>query len=366
VGGKDQPFNNLVVFEASHPIPDEKGILATSRLIELISDSQPDDLIIFLVSGGGSALLVSPVRGISLGDIQELTSLLLSSGATIYDINALRKHLSKVKGGGLARFAAPAQVATLILSDVVGDPLDVIASGPTVPDSTTYEDAWEVLEKYDIVGITPSEITDHLKRGLSGELPETPKPGDPIFERVQNVVIGSNMLACQSAVRQATEEGFNSLILTTWLEGEASQAGGFLAAVLQQIASSGHPVPRPACIVVGGETTVTIQGGGLGGRNQEIALSAVSELESLQDVALITLATDGGDGPTDAAGAVATGNTLQRARSMGLDPEDYLNRNDSYHFFDQLDDLIRTGPTLTNVNDIAILIADHPERVVPS
>ena len=360
-----KPIKNLEVFEAGHPIPDEKGVNATRQLIDLVSNSQTDDLVICLISGGGSALLVSPVQGVSLNDIQELTSKLLACGANINEINALRKHLSKVKGGGLARSAYPAQVATLILSDVVGDPLDVIASGPTVPDSSTYEEAWAVLEKYNLKGNTPESIVSHIEKGLSGETPETPKPGDRIFNRVQNVIIGSNMLACRAAVSQAIEEGFNSILLTTWLQGEANQAGRFLAAVLRQLASSDHPVPRPACLILGGETTVTLQGNGLGGRNQEIALSAVSDLEDLLNAGLITLATDGGDGPTDAAGAVVTGDSLKRARSVGMDPGDFLTRNDSYHFFNHLGDLIKTGPTLTNVNDIAILIADHPDRDKP-
>jgi len=368
-GETDDPGQQTIkveVFEAGHPIPDENGINATTRLIDLISDSQPDDMVICLISGGGSALLVSPVEGVTLKDIQELTAQLLASGATINEINTLRKHLSLVKGGGLARCASPARVATLILSDVVGDPLDVIASGPTVPDNSTYGDARAVLEKYNLHGIIPGAIARHVERGLSRKIPETPKPGDAVFDRVQNVIIGSNLLACQAALRQAVREGFNSLLLTTWLEGEAVQAGRFLSGILRQIASSSHPVARPACIILGGETTVTLHGDGLGGRNQEMALSAVYDLDGLQDSALITLATDGGDGPTEAAGAVVTGNTLQRARSIGLEPGDFLKRNDAYHFFDQLGDLIKTGPTLTNVNDIAFLVAGNTDGVIPA
>ncbi len=343
------------ILEAGHPLPDERGVTGAQQIEDLLSGTQPDDLVICLISGGGSALLVSPSPGITLDDMQELTSSLLASGANINEINALRKHLDRVKGGGLAGMAAPAAVATLILSDVIGDPLDVIASGPTVPDPSTYEQAYQILERYDLLDRVPRSITTRLKKGQRGELPETPKPGDPVFERVQNVIIGSNIQAAGAAVSQAQKEGLHTLLLTTWLQGEARQAGRFLAAVGRQINADNQPVVRPACVVAGSETTVTIKGDGLGGRNQEMALGAVSELAGLPDSALITLATDGGDGPTDAAGAVVTGETQYQAHQMGLSPDDFLARNDAYNFFEPLGDLLKPGPTHTNVNDLAFL-----------
>jgi glycerate 2-kinase len=349
--------DSLHLVEAGHPIPDERGAAGAAQIAALLANLNEDDLVIGLISGGGSALLVSPASGVALADLQALAEALLTSGASIDEINCLRKHLEQLKGGGLARLAAPASLATLILSDVVGDPLDVIASGPTVPDPTSYADAWEVVERYQLQERLPAGAANRLRGGCRGELPDTPKPGDPLFEQVQNVIIGNNLQAAQAALRQAQVEGFHSFLLTTRLQGEARQAGRFLAAIAGQIASTGEPLPRPACLVAGGETTVTLSGDGLGGRNQELALGAVADLAGLENIALITLATDGGDGPTDAAGAIVTGRSLARARQMGLEPAQFLARNDAYHFFASLGDLIRTGPTRTNVTDLAFLFA---------
>ncbi|NLG74134.1 MAG: glycerate kinase [Chloroflexi bacterium] len=343
------------IVEAGHPLPDERGLRAARRMMDLLAASQADDLILCLISGGGSALLTAPLPDITLEDLQSLTSALLASGARIEEINALRKHLDLLKGGGLARLAAPAQIVALILSDVVGDPLDTIASGPTVPDTTTFDTAYGVLQRYDLLDRAPAPILNHLEQGRLGLIEETPKPGDPVFQLVHNQIIGSNRLAAQAAIKQAAEEGFQPLLLTTYLQGEARQAGRFLSSILRQAAVSGQPVPRPGCIVAGGETTVTLRGGGLGGRNQELALAAAGELAGLKNVALVTLATDGGDGPTDAAGAVVTGETLHRARQLELNPADFLRRNDSYHFFERLGDLLKPGPTQTNVNDLTFL-----------
>ena len=350
-------IGKVSIAEAGHPIPDERGVRNTQELMSLLEETREDDLVIGLISGGGSALMTAPDQGLTLADVQQLTSALLACGATIYEINALRKHLDRVKGGGLAEAAAPAALVTLILSDVIGDPLDVIASGPTAPDGSTFQDAVDVLDKYEIREEVPQAIFDHLQRGLQGELPETPKPGDALFSNVQNVIVGSNLQAAQAALSQAEAEGFHTLLLTTSLQGEARHAGRFLAAIAQQIVATGQPLPRPACIVVGGETTVTLRGDGLGGRNQELVLAAVEDVAGLPDVALVTLATDGDDGPTDAAGAVVTGETLSRAREAGLDPAQFLTNNDSYHFFAPLDDLLRPGPTQTNVNDLAFVLA---------
>lgn len=352
-----QPCHPAVeIYTGGHPVPDERSLRAAGAVRELLAGCRPDDLLLCLLSGGGSALLTSPAEGISLADLQELTGLLLRCGATIHEINTLRKHLETLKGGNLARLAAPAQAAALILSDVVGDPLEVIASGPTVPDPTTFADALEILDHYDLRPQTPPAILQRLEQGRAGLLPETPKPGDPLFARVHNQVVAGNLHAARAALQQAQTEGFHTLLLTTHLQGEARQAGAFIASIARQIAASGEPVPRPACVLLGGETTVTVQGDGLGGRNQEVALGAVEGLSGLPNTLLICLATDGGDGPTDAAGAVVSGETLARARQAALPPADFLRRNDAYHFFDALGDLLRTAPTRTNVNDLALLL----------
>ena len=350
-------LNNIKVVEAGHPLPDQRGVGAAQEIINLLSNSKAEDLVICVFSGGGSALLVSPVHGVSLAEIQQLTELLLASGATINEINTLRKHLDRIKGGQLARIASPARVLCLVLSDVVGDPLDVIASGPTVPDPSTYQDALDILDRYQILDRVPSAIRSHLELGLRGEVDETPKPKEEFFSNVHNFIVGSNQTASKSAVVQAKNEGFNTLILTNYLQGEANQAGKFLGSILRQMALKDQPIPRPACIVVGGETTVTLNGDGMGGRNQELALGAVKELDGLEDVALITLATDGGDGPSDAAGAVVTGSTFSRATSNNLDLKEHLSNNNSYNFFLPLGDLLITGPTMTNVNDLTFLFA---------
>jgi glycerate 2-kinase len=354
---KNDLTERINIVEAGHPIPDIRGVRATDKVIDLLENTSQNDLVICLISGGGSALLVSPVHGISLQDLQTLTELLLASGTTINEINTLRKHLDRIKGGQLARHTSPAKMISLILSDVVGDPLDVIASGPTVPDETTFEDALTILEHYQIEDKIPTTILDYLKLGKAGMVEETPKPGEQLFVNVNNIIIGSNRTASQAALDQAMKEGFNTFVLSNYLQGEASQVGNFLATILRQVAIHNQPVPRPACIIVGGETTVTLRGDGLGGRNQEIALGAVKELEGLDGIALITLATDGGDGPSDAAGAVVTGKTFHHALTLNLDPGSFLARNDAYNFFDPLGDLLKTGPTQTNVNDLAFLFA---------
>ena len=345
------------IFEAGHPMPDQRGVRATQHLIKLISNTREDDLVLCLTSGGGSALMVSPVPGVNLEDLQRTTSALLPCGANINEINSLRKHLEQLKGGRLAQLAAPARIINLILSDVVGDPLDVIASGPTTADTTTFTDAYQVLEKHQLLDEVPSSVIEHIHKGMEGKIGETPKPGDPVLDRVQNLIIGNNYQAANAGLVQCQEVGFHATLLTTSLEGEARRIGPLLSSILRQINSTGDPLPRPACIICGGETTVNLKGSGSGGRNQELALSAVESIANLQDVALVTLATDGGDGPTDAAGAVVTGESLQRAKGCGLDPNQYLENNDSYHFFEKLDDLLKTGPTMTNVNDLTFLFA---------
>jgi glycerate 2-kinase len=353
----DVPNSLFTIFSASHPVPDERGVAAAGKIIDLLATTTENDLVICLISGGGSALLTSPVPEISLDDIQALTKVLLGCGATINEINTLRKHLSQVKGGQLARWAAPAQIATLILSDVIGDPLDVIASGPFVPDPTTFQDCLTILQRYQIGAEVPAAIRKHLNCGVNGDIPDTPQIGDPSFEKVHNVIVGNNLQAAQAAILQAKMEGISPLLLTTSLQGEAATIGQTMAAIAQQIAATGDPIPRPACIVAGGETTVTIGGEGLGGRNQELALGAVAAIAGLDDVILITLATDGDDGPTDAAGAVVTGETLDRAALAGLNPAKFLAQNDAYNFFDPLGDLLKPGMTGTNVCDLIFIFA---------
>jgi glycerate 2-kinase len=353
--GYTAPTTRIELRQAGHPVPDARGREAAQRMVGLLQGTTADDLVICLLSGGGSALLPLPVPGVTLDDLQRLTSDLLRCGATINEINAVRKHLSQVQGGQLARLAAPAPVITLILSDVVGSPLDVIASGPTVPDTSTFADAMNVLERYGLVEQTPPTIVAHLRRGLAGDVAETPKPGDPVFERVQTLVIGDNRIAAQAAVQKAAELGFHTLLLSTYVEGEAREVAKVLAGLGKEIACYGQPLPRPACLVAGGETTVTIRGQGKGGRNQELALAAAMALEGWEDVLLLTVATDGGDGPTDAAGAFADGTTVARARAQGLNPAAYLANNDAYNFFQALGDLLITGPTRTNVNDLTLV-----------
>jgi len=348
-------LSGLLIMEAGHPIPDERGMKGARYISELLRGAGEDDLVICLVSGGGSALMTSPAEGITLADLQATTSTLLACGATINEINILRKHLETLKGGGLARLAAPATLVTLILSDVINDPLDVIASGPCVPDPSTYADAIRVLEKYGISDLVPTPVTGYLNCGLRKEILDTPKPGEDLFGRTRNMIVGSNRLAAQAALEQAKKENFHAMLLTTSLQGEAHQAGRLLSSIAREIVASGNPLTRPACLIAGGETTVTIRGNGMGGRNQELALGAVDGLAELVGVALVTLATDGGDGPTDAAGAVVTGESLDRARRLGLSPDTYLARNDAYHFFDILGDLLKPGPTQTNVNDLALV-----------
>ncbi len=344
------------VLEAGHPIPDERGVAAGEQIAALLQHTGERDLVLALISGGGSALLTRPAPGITLDDMQCLTRVLLACGASINEINTLRRHLDTLKGGGFARLAAPATVVTLILSDVVGDPLDVIASGPTVADPTTFADALDVLERYGVLDQTPVAILDRLQRGIRGEIAETPKPGDPVLARVHNLIIGSNRLAAEAALAAAQSEGFNTLLLTTFLQGEARVVGRVLAAIAREVAASDRPVRRPACVIAGGETTVTLRGDGRGGRNQELALAATADLAAAPGTLLVTLATDGGDGPTDAAGAVVSDATLRRAVALGLDVDTALARNDSYPFFAALDDLLRPGPTQTNVNDLALVV----------
>lgn len=342
--------------ECGHPVPDDNGVKGAERIAEIAQQAGERDLVVCLISGGGSALLPAPAPPITLEEKQLTTKLLLKSGANIHEINVVRKHISSIKGGQLARLAYPATVIALLLSDVIGDDLDVIGSGPTAPDRSTYADALAILRKYGIEDAVPAEVIKRLQCGIDGAVPETPKPDDPAFAHTQNLVVGSNELAADAALTEARSLGYKSMILSTRIQGETRDVAGVHAAIAQEIALSNRPLLPPACIITGGETTVTIKGEGLGGRNQEFALAAALDLDGLQNVLVLSGGTDGTDGPTDAAGAIADGDTLKRAREAGLDAKAYLARNDSYHFFDALGDLIKTGPTNTNVMDIRLVM----------
>ena len=341
---------------SGHPVPDEAGVTGTRFMLAIAERAKKDDLIICLISGGGSSLMPLPRDGISLKDKQKLTDALLKSGARINEINAVRKHISNFKGGWFAKKAYPATILNLVLSDVVGDDLEVIASGPTVPDSTTFADARRVLEKYDLWKNAPASIRRVLCDGEKGLVAETPKAGDPAFGKVYTVILGNCRLVSHAAVQYLRSEGLNTLMLTSTLEGEAKDIGLLLASVANEIVFSENPVPRPAAIVASGETTVTVKGKGFGGRNQELVLSAALGLNDVDGVVVASLSTDGVDGPTDAAGAIADGKTSARTAKIGLNPEKCLADNDSYNFFSKLGDLIVTGPTGTNVNDISVII----------
>lgn len=350
--GHALPTNRIHVTEAGHPLPDQAGLAGTQRIAQTLAAAGEDDLILCLISGGGSALMSLPVEGVTLADMKRFTDALLRRGATINEINALRKHLEQLKGGRLMQLAHPATVVSLILSDVVGNPLDVIASGPTVPDTTTFQEAYALLERYDLLAEAPASIVGHLRRGARGKIAETPKHGDPIFERTQNLIVASNGIAARAAQRAAKEQGLHTLLLSTYVEGEAREVARVLAAIAKEIVASATPLAPPACVIAGGETTVTVRGQGKGGRNQEMALMAALQLDGLDDAAIVCLATDGTDGPTDASGAIADGTTLRRARALNLDARAFLERNDSYYYFEALGDLLMTGPTNTNVNDL--------------
>lgn len=348
--------SSLRLFESGHPIPDQAGVEAATAVKDLLSGLTERDRAIVLVSGGASALLPLPAEGLSLAELQETTSLLLKSGATIREVNAVRKHLDRLKGGQMARLAQPAAVAALILSDVVGDPLDAIASGPTAPDPTTYADCWRILERYRLIERVPGPVAARLQAGMEGNLRETPKPGDRLFEKVNNTVVASNRLAALAGKETAERLGYAAVYLGSYLEGEAREVGKAAAALARGIREQGSPAAPPACVIWGGETTVTVTGSGLGGRNQELALSAAINMQGLEKIALMALATDGIDGPTDAAGAIVDGETAERIIKAGFDPRERLRNNDAYPALQAAGALMVTGPTGTNVNDLLVLL----------
>ena len=357
--GHTAPTHVIELVEASHPVPDAAGVAAGQRILALAADAGPDDLVIALLSGGGSALLEAPAAGVTLAEIQAMTGALLACGATIGEINCLRKHCSALKGGQLARAVSPATLVTLVLSDVVGSPLDVIASGPTVPDHSTWADAWAVVERYGLESVLPSAIVARLRAGLAGALPDTPKPADPVFATAQTLVVGDNRSAALAACDAAAALGYNARLLSTFIEGEAKEAAKFAVALAREVLASGHPASRPACLILGGETTVTLGNEpGQGGRNQELALAAAVALDGVADVTVVALATDGSDGPTDSAGALVDGATVARGRALGLDAVAHLRRHDAYPFLAAAGDLLVSGPTRTNVNDLIFVFVE--------
>ena len=342
--------------EAGHPLPDERGERAALELLALAQSAGEDDLVLVLISGGGSALTPAPIPPITLAEKRALTRELLAAGATINELNAVRKHCSFLKGGQLAKAAAPAAVVSLILSDVVGDLLDVIASGPTAPDETTYAEALAILDRFGLRDRIPPSVRHHLERGARGEIPETPKAGDPIFRPVTNHVVGNNRLVVEAAEAKARQLGFHTHIVTRSLQGEARQVAHQLAELARRTKSTRQPVQPPACLIAGGETTVTVRGRGTGGRCQEFCLAAALHIRGSQDVLVLAAGTDGTDGPTDAAGAIADGETLRRAAQQGLDALACLDNNDSFAFFSALGDLVTTGPTNTNLLDLYLVL----------
>jgi len=354
--GYTVPTRRIRLLEAGHPVPDERGAAAARAIHALAGSAGAEDLVLVLVSGGGSALTPAPVPPITLGDKQAMTRLLLAAGATINQLNAIRKHASLLKGGQLASAASPARVEALLLSDVVGDPLDVIASGPTTPDVSTFAEALDILDHFKLRERAPRSIVHRLEQGARGELPETPKPGDPLFARVRNSVIGNNALVVNAAAAQARELGFTPHVLTRALEGEARDVAGRFVELARAIRAGRGPVRAPACVIAGGETTVTIRGRGKGGRCQEFALTAALAMDGLDDVVMLAAGTDGSDGPTEAAGALVDRESVARARVRGFDPEAGLAENDSNTVLGGAGDLVVTGPTNTNLLDLYMVL----------
>jgi len=351
----DAPRTRRVELNPSgHPVPDQRGFDGARRIASIARAATARDLLICVISGGASALMPSPADPLTLEEMQRTTGQLLACGATIHELNTIRKHVETLKGGQLARLASPARVIALILSDVVGDDLDVIGSGPTVGDTSTFADAAQIFKKYRVV---PAEaVAARIAAGIAGKIPETPRPEDAALRHVQNLIVGSNRLAIDAAAAKARERGYRTLILSTFIEGETVDAAKTHAAIVKEILTSARPLRPPACVLSGGETTVTVRGAGLGGRNQEFVLAAVIALEGFAPFTILSAGTDGIDGPTDAAGAIATDQTIPCARAQRIDPREFLKHNDSYHFFERVNGLIKTGPTGTNVMDIRAML----------
>lgn len=359
--GHTVSLQRIRTVEAGHPLPDANGVAASRGILSLVAGAGSSDLVIVLLSGGGSALTPLPAKGIELEDKQTVTELLLACGATIHEINAIRKHLSDIKGGRLAQAAAPAATVTLILSDVVGDNLDVIASGPTVPDGSTFLDCLEIVRRYGIEERLPVNVLKRFHAGQGGDLSETPKADTHDWRNTHHLIVGSNRQALQAAAVEASSRGYHPLILSSQIEGEARAAACVHTAIAREVLGSGNPLPPPTCILSGGETTVTLTGDGRGGRNQEFALAAARGIDAAEAIVILAAGTDGTDGPTDAAGAFVDHTTASRASGEGLDIRHHLSNNDAYPFFEALGDHLITGPTGTNVMDMNIILVKAPQ-----
>jgi glycerate 2-kinase len=366
--GHTAPLTIIDQVEAAHPVPNQAGIAGTQRILDMAHATDDKTLVIGLISGGASALLIAPVEGVTLQDKQDTTRLLLNAGANIFELNAVRKHLSRVKGGRLAEAAFPARLVTLIVSDVIGDPLDVIASGPTSPDNSTFAEAWAVIEKFGLREILPPRVADYLQRGIAGRVVETVKENDACLTRTRNVIVAGINQALAAAQQRSTQLGYSARVISDTLQGEADDAARLLAQAARDELAGMKPDQR-RCLLYGGETTVTVHGNGKGGRNQQLALVFGLEIDGLPGVAMLSAGTDGTDGPTDAAGAMVDGDTIAQAKRLGIDPQHYLGNNDSYAYFDKLDSEsgthchFKTGPTGTNVMDIQIVLLDTTRQV---
>ncbi len=352
--GYGVPCTSIEIVEAAHPVPDEIGQITAQRILNLAESATDQDLVICLISGGGSALLASPGKGLTLQDKQALNRSLLQSGATIGEMNCVRKHLSAIKGGRLAQAVQPARLWTLAISDVPGDDLSVIASGPTVPDPTTFRDALEILRRYQI------QPTPAIQSTLEAAEEETPKPGDDIFSRNQVRLVATPQLMLEAAGKEAEKSGITPIILSDRIEGEAREVAKVHAAIAKQIKHRDQPINSPALILSGGETTVTVRGNGMGGRNTEFILSLLEALQGEEGISAIAVDTDGIDGTEDNAGAWIDQNSFLKAKRLKLKANDFLDNNDAYSFFQQLDQLVLTGPTMTNVNDFRAIFVDQP------
>jgi hydroxypyruvate reductase len=354
--GHGLPLQRIKIVEAAHPLPNQAGEEAARKIVGLLESAGERDLVVSCISGGGSALLPAPTPPVTLSQKEEITRKLLASSADIHEINAVRKHLSFTKGGNLMRAAYPAFVINLMLSDVIGDDPGTVASGPFAPDQSSFHDALEVLGRYGLLATAAPEIVNRLREGAEGRIPENPKEGEYIFNRVLHGVVGSNIISLCAGAQKARELGYGTLILSSSIAGDTVQAALFHAALAEEIHSTGNPVRPPACLLSGGETTVEVRGEGLGGRNQHFALALVQKASKLPNTLFLSAGTDGTDGPTDAAGAIVDTRTMKRAISMGIDYKLFLQNNDSYRFFRKLGDLIVTGPTRTNVMDMRLVL----------
>jgi len=350
--GHGQDLRRIAVLEGGHPVPDAGGLAGTRQIMQLVEAASANDTMFFVLTGGASALLVEPAPGLSFADVQAANRLLVNGGAQIDEINAVRKHLSAVTGGRLRQRAQCAAFCTLAISDVIGDAPTAIGSGPTVADPSTFQECVAIVERYGLRAALPRAVVEYLERGVAGVIAETPKETSPIFRDSHYRIVASNRISIDAAARAARERGCTVEILTTEMQGHTHEAARRFAAALRQAASTSSDAP--IVILAGGETTLPVHGTGLGGRNQEFALVAALELQGLEGVSILSAGTDGTDGPTDAAGACVDGSTVARASARGLDANDFLRRQDSYPFLDALGDLHRTGPTGTNVMDLAI------------